>query len=491
MRQFFAHRYIQDAGHLVLGVIMCVCLVGSLPRVYATDEVQYYAWVRSIWKDHDVDFQNEYETFAQLNPQSGIERSLLQPNRIRPLTGLYGNIAPVGSAILWAPWFIATDVVLQSLHGVGIARHIPADGYSWPYQRAVCYASALYAFVGLLICRRLTRNWFDALPATLATIGIWLATPLVYYMTIQMPFAHANGFFVTSCFIWLWWKTQQHQSSYRSWALLGLSAGMLYLVREQLILMLALPAITVAFNLWQLWRTANTTQYKPLVIRIGICAVVFLAILTPQFVAYWAVNGTPLPAREVSGKLNLCSPHAIDTLIDYDPSPAAYCNVGIEPVSVPAWSRGALVWSPIIAVALIGLGIFVWSNPLIGGAMLVAFALQVWINGAFGTTWHLSGAFGFRRYIECSPIFIVGLATFVSKLQSRIPITVLGVVIALFICWNMGLIANATLFNNETQLRRGLTWPQLWQWQWSLPQRIWERSIDLFDRCKLVKNSCS
>jgi len=92
--------YKQDAGHIVLGVIMLICLMISFPRVYATDEVQYYAWMRSVWFDHDVNFQNEYETFAQLNPQSGIANSLLQPNRIRPLTGLYGNIAPVGSAML-------------------------------------------------------------------------------------------------------------------------------------------------------------------------------------------------------------------------------------------------------------------------------------------------------------------------------------------------------------------------------------------------------
>lgn len=60
-----------------------------------------------------------------------------------------------------------------------------------------------------------------------------------------------------------------------------------------------------------------------------------------------------------------------------------------------------------------------------------------------------------------------------------------------FVAWNVGLIVNATIFNGETQLRRGLSWPQLWQWQFTLPQRMWERSQDLFDRCKLIKNSCS
>ncbi len=491
MRTRLHQWYTHNAGHIVLGVVMLICLAVSLPRVYATDEVQYYAWVRSLWFDHDVNFRNEYQTFAQLNPKSGIDTSLLQPNRIRPLTGLYGNIAPVGSALLWAPWFVATDYGLRTLHTVGIAQHIPADGYSWPYQRAVCYASAIYAFFGLLICHRLARVWFTSPHSTLATVTIWLATPLVYYMSIQMPFAHANGFFASSCFVWLWWKSTQPNATWRIWALLGASGGLLFLVREQLILLCILPVITVLYQLWQSGRATLATQWHTRIAQYALAALCVTATLTPQFVAYWAVNGTPAPAREVASKLNLCSPHAIDTLIDFDPRPEPICNVGVEPVSIPAWSRGALIWSPILLFALIGLAIFVRQHPLIGGAMLAALCLQIWINGAFGTTWHLSGAFGFRRYIECTPFFIIGLASTLTQLQHRVSWRVLVVLMALFVAWNVGLIVNATIFNGETQLRRGLSWPQLWQWQFTLPQRMWERSQDLFDRCKLIKNSCS
>ena len=482
--------YKQDAGHIVLGVIMLICLMISFPRVYATDEVQYYAWMRSVWFDHDVNFQNEYETFAQLNPQSGIANSLLQPNRIRPLTGLYGNIAPVGSAMLWTPWFIATDIGLRGLHTIGFALHIPADGYSWPYQRAVCYASAIYAFVGLLVCYRLTREWFPVTQSLLATSAIWLATPLVYYMTIQMPFAHANGFFVSSCFVWLWWKSTQAASTWRTWALLGICGGMLYLVREQLILFVMLPVVSTCYQLWQSLPQRRIV-WRQIIVQCAIAVICLLAIITPQFIAYWAVNGTPAPAREVASKLNLCSPHAIDTLVDFDPRPEPLCNVGVEPVTVPAWSRGALVWSPILLFALIGLVIFARRNPLVGGAMILAVCTQIWINGAFGTTWHLSGAFGFRRFIECSPFFIVGAATCIAYLQQRIPWRVVVLCVVLLMLWNFGLIINATIFNNDTQLRRGLSWPQVWEWQFTLPQRMWERSHDLFDRCKLIKNRCS
>jgi len=113
-----------------------------------------------------------------------------------------------------------------------------------------------YAFLGLLICHRLARVWFTAPQSTLATVTIWLATPLVYYMSIQMPFAHANGFFASSCFVWLWWKSTQPNATWRTWALLGASGGLLFLVREQLILLCILPVITVLYQLWQSGRAA-------------------------------------------------------------------------------------------------------------------------------------------------------------------------------------------------------------------------------------------
>lgn len=479
-----------DAGQLLLGVLFVLSLVVALPRVYATDEVQYYSWLRSVWFDGDVDFANEYTTFAQLNPNSGITESILKPDRIREKTGRYGNIAPVGSAILWAPWFIVCDLVLRVLHSIDIGVHIPADGYSWPYQRAVSYASAIYAFIGLLITYRIAQQWSSLFSAHIATIGIWLATPLVFYMTIQMPFAHANGFFVTTCFIYSWLQTQQQPTSRRWWALMGVCAGGMFLVREQLILFAILPASSVFLTLIQYIRTHQGKAIWAAIRVWMIAATCAVVMLTPQIAAYWLVNGEPRPASEVSGKLNICSPHAIDTLIDFDTTPEPICNVGPEPITIQPFSRGALIWSPILAFAISGMALFAYRVPRIGIPFLLAFMLQVWINGAFGTTWHLSGAFGFRRLIECSAIFVVGLAYLFTHLEKRMHWSILLISVIAFIGWNMGLIANATIFNGETNLRRGLTWPDVWRWQLELPMKLWQKGLDIFDRCRYIKNSC-
>ena len=41
------------------------------PRIYASDEVQYFSYLRSLWFDRDVSFENEYTHFYA----SGIARS--------------------------------------------------------------------------------------------------------------------------------------------------------------------------------------------------------------------------------------------------------------------------------------------------------------------------------------------------------------------------------------------------------------------------------
>jgi hypothetical protein len=69
--------YQKDAGQLLLRRPHAhLSGWGAPAAVYATDEVQYYAWLRSAWFDHDVNFANEYTRFAEMNPQSGIDKSL-------------------------------------------------------------------------------------------------------------------------------------------------------------------------------------------------------------------------------------------------------------------------------------------------------------------------------------------------------------------------------------------------------------------------------
>ena len=52
---------------LVLVCAFVLSLPAVTPRIYASDEIQYFSYLRSLWFDHDVSFENEYQYFFDRN----------------------------------------------------------------------------------------------------------------------------------------------------------------------------------------------------------------------------------------------------------------------------------------------------------------------------------------------------------------------------------------------------------------------------------------
>ena len=48
---------------VVLFLLFLLSIPAITPRIYASDEVQYFAFLRSLWFDRDVSFDNEYRYF--------------------------------------------------------------------------------------------------------------------------------------------------------------------------------------------------------------------------------------------------------------------------------------------------------------------------------------------------------------------------------------------------------------------------------------------
>jgi hypothetical protein len=496
---------LRDRGALIILVLFVLLLPGSLRRIYATDEVQYFAYLRSVYFDGDLDFRDEYEHFAQIGehqspPDLAIRNALLHPDaqNPNPITGKLRNVAPIGSAIMWSPGFVLADIGVQAanLLGAGIAR----DGYSRPYIWAVCLMSALYSLGGLLLTYRLARRFAGTYAAALATIAIWLATPLVTYTYILMPWSHATGFFLFALFLTLWLGPARPGAAgllpdeplarpVRTWAWLGLVGGLMALTREQLGLLLLLPAFEGLIAYVKFVRQLRWADAGRLLARHIVFLLVFAVTLIPQLVTYQVLNGRPLPSATVGGKLVWCSPHLIDTLVDYDPRPSPLCPIANDPsAQLAPFAHGALLWSPILVPALLGLALLWRRDRRLTLLLLVGFLAQTYINGAFGTTWHLNRSFGFRRLIECTPIFVLGLAALVDRLRGRGGRALAALAAAAFIYWNIGLIAQWTFVRPE--IRNGLIWDGMLRAQFvTVPSVVAEKLDDvLFHSCRLANN---
>ena len=431
------------------------------PRIRAADEIEYYSILRSAVLDGDLEFGNEYQHFYDRDPQGlqGFKETFL--DRREPQSGRHINFAPMGAALLWAPFFLATHglVLLARALGSGVA----ADGYSWPYLASVSFASALYAFLGLLLVHDALVRFgrFTDTVAGLAVAGLWLATPVLYYMTIAPGFGHAPSLFAVALLTWLFLRAAAQPAAVaRDYFLIGLAGGLAGCVREQDVLFLAMPAALLA------WRALRSSAWLRSVGAGASLAAGAALALVPQFVLYRSLTGGFGPSDLVKRKMTLSSPHLFEVLVDP--------------------GHGLFFWSPILLLATAGLVALAAKRREAAVAMLlVGLLLQFWINGSI-ESWHMAGAFGSRRFVGATPVLAFGLAAVLAALATRFGRGAAAAVVAVLVWWNLSLMVQ---FGLRLMDRQRLEWPRVATNQFTEVPRHALRAGVLFltDRERLAK----
>lgn len=440
-------------------IALCALFVLSLPlvtpRIYASDEIEYFAYLRSLWFDHDLSFDNEYRYFHDHVRPPGFYETFIEPTTP---TGLRRTFAPIGCALLWAPFYAAGDVAARVVHAFG--SPVAVDGYSAPYVRAVAYASALYGFLalvlGLLAARRVLGRPLAPTDYA-AALAIWWGTPLVFYMYVAPPMSHATSAFAAAAFVYAWIRVRERWSP-GGFALLGALAAIMAMVREQDAFFAAGPALDLAWTLIAgtgahgLAPTASSSRPSPaqgpgdappsprppvaqgsspappvrldlrrVALGLAAGAAAFAIVYLPQALAYVTLNGRLGVPHEVSRKMSWSSPHAWQVLASPE--------------------HGFLFWTPLAALAIAGLAwIAIDRARRVAGVCLIAMAAaQVYIAGAV-ESWTVAGAFGQRRFVGLTVLLVIGLAALFERVNARRPRTALLVVAAIATWWNIGLM---------------------------------------------------
>jgi len=430
---------LQQAGqrHVVVLVLLFLLSIPAItPRIYASDEVQYFAFLRSIWFDGDVSFENEYRHFydAGVARSDGYRETLLE---IQSETGLRISFATIGSAILWAPFYAVADVGVMLARAGGAS--IPRDGYSWPYLAAVCYGSAFYGFLAVLLGVRLAiALGLEPRRSLLAGIAIWLGTPLIFYTHVAPVFAHATSAFCVALFLTTWLRVRTHWSV-AGCAALAAAGALMMMVREQDVSYFIAPAIDFA------WHHATRTRIELSAVArsLAAAAATFALVFLPQAIAYLLLNGHVGPPRLVSRKMNWLSPHAAQILF--------------------STGHGLVFWTPLMLIVAAGLVLVVRrlsrsrALPIPHGGVLAfclvaALAAQIYLLGSLDS-WTSAGAFGQRRFVGSSALFIVGLAAVLTVWRGGWRSAVVNALVTVAVWWNLALIAEfATGLMNRQRL---------------------------------------
>ena len=416
----------------LIASVVTLALVST--KIRGADEIEYFSHLRSAVFDRDLDFTNEYEHFHAGNPHglAAFKETFL--DRREPKTGRPINFAPIGSAVVWSPFYLGAHVLVTN----GVLKG-PADGFGPSYTGAVAYGSAFLAILGFLLAFRALKKYLGVTEglALLSVLAVWFGTPAFYYMTVAPAFAHAPSIFAVSLLFCLWLRARERDGVF-DWVLMGIAAGLAMLIREQGALFLIAPGLDLGLRLVK--GDIKRSLKRGLAV-LGAAMVVFV----PQLLAYQALNGSFGPTQLVQRKMNFGSPHFFDVLVDP--------------------GHGLLLWTPLLIVAFLGLARGIGRLGAVGVFVAVALLSQVFINGSV-LSWHQAGAFGSRRFVDSTVLFVIGFAFGLMALQTRTQ----KVVVVLAIWWNVSLMVQ---FGLKLMDRQQLDWPGVAVRQvTAVPQRV-------------------
>jgi Dolichyl-phosphate-mannose-protein mannosyltransferase len=386
------------------------------------DGIGYYAYVRSLLVDHNLQFSSDWP-----DSKKALDEIFLVNHFIaNPITktGHIPNFYAVGPAILWSPFLGATHLAVL---GVGqLGWQVAADGHSRPYVLTMAVATALYGFLGVCLAFAVARRFVDERWAFWAAMGVWLGSSLSAYMYLQPSWSHAHSAFAASLFLWYWVRTREKRTT-KQWLTLGLLSGLMVDVYQLNVVFCLAVGYEALWSYAEVWRSQSgwKAQLVGAVRSHAFYAAGMLMGLMPTFIARQIVFGSPIAAGPYTLRLwNWTSP--------------AFALVLFSA------SHGLLVFTPIVVLALVGLLCLLRQERSVGSVcLLVAISFYAliccfpWPLGAVG--------FGNRFFVSLTPIFVLGLASLFARVADRwrnqraAELRVIPVAL-LFMVWNLGLL---------------------------------------------------
>ncbi len=157
-------------------------------NVITSDGIGYYSYLPStfIKKEHQIsDNQDHYINFDRT-------------------PGNKQNKYFVGTSILMAPFFITTHLITKTLHAIHPNESYRPNGYTFPYQLAICFAGVFYLILGLFYFKKLATKLSIKREIIFFLIILFaLGTQLLELASYESSFSHIYAFFTISISLYI------------------------------------------------------------------------------------------------------------------------------------------------------------------------------------------------------------------------------------------------------------------------------------------------
>ena len=410
-----------DKYEKLLILIFLVTVPLSNPWVRG-DGVGYYAYVRSLLIERDLNFEEDWKhgndsfVMGRLDSNGRVVASEYTQ------TGHINNHWSVGPSILWAPFLIATHVAVLLCNLLG--ARIPADGFSLPYLITMALATTFYGFLGICLSYRLAINYFDKRWAFIGTLGIWWASSLPVYMYFNPFWSHAHSAFVVALFLWYWEHTRPKRT-FKQWLLLGLISGLLVDVYFVNGVFLGVPFIESICGYVEDLRSRDVAAALHTFGANLLFLATFGIVVLPTLITRKIVFGGMLRFGAYTAlPWNWRAPYWHSVLFSSD--------------------HGMLSWTPLLGFSLLGLFLPMTKGNQIKAYFVLAVVAFYYVISSY-PYWNGLASYGNRFFISVTPIFVFGLALLLDRLGSlfrtfQVAYAVQAFSLSLFALWNLAFI---------------------------------------------------
>jgi hypothetical protein len=396
---------------LIVGV-WCASLLFFSPEI-TSDGIGYYAYVRSVFIDGDLNFTNEFD--AQQSPFTHIPTIIPAP---RP--GYLVNSWSVGPALFWTPFWLVGHGIAWLGKQAGLGWH--ADGYDPPYVVMIALASALAGLATMLGCFRILLRWFTPGVAATAAITIYLGSNLLYYAQFAGSFAHSLSA-ATASWLLLASLRLDERPAPRRWLALGLATRAMLVTYWIMALIQSNPLGVALRHGWRLARHGDRAGLMRLALGALAAGGVAALVFAPQLLVWKLLFGSWLAIPQGSAFATPQRSHLFEVLFG-----SLY---------------GMAWWTPAYFVGLLGSLWFAIRRPWPGLALLAAIGVYLLYNASL-PDWHGSGGFALRRLTGIAPLLAIGLATAFDRARRYQPLP--AMLAGALSVWSLGMTLRYVVF---------------------------------------------
>ena len=396
---------------LTLAVVLAAA--AAVPQqIERADFPQYFAYLRSLAFDRDLDFANEWQHWS-------LPEEAVTPTGHRRIQG------SIGPAVFWSPFYALAHIYVRADSAFGSGRWA-ADGYTGPYARATLAGTLVAAVLASFLLGSVIAARFDPVVAALAVTSAVATSTVLHYVFVQPGMAHGLTYALAAGGVWAADRVDRNPSL-RAWALLGSTVGLLALVRPQAAAFGLLLAPLVLRDL------SRGRLRVPWLLAAGAAA--FVAFL-PQMAAWKVIYGhwfTQSRELEVWAQQAGVKQQVLFRMSSW-----------FDPRSLHLWDtlfagdRGLFSWTPFMLIGVVGLVFAVSRFGYLALGGLLVFAATAWFNGSVAT-YRAGDSFGARRFDLIVPFVALSFAVILDACRRR-PLVVPALVLALGALWNVGFI---------------------------------------------------